>query len=194
MISFNNADKMEKDIAMSFMNIARGKNYRKISVAEIMAPLSATRQAFYYYFENIDELINWINIQALEIPFTIFFETKNLAQSYEAALKLYIDNSDFFRNVISYMGKGPFEKSMYDQFLKGMIEHIGIRRFSEDEIFAACIYLKGVVDYYLNIIEGNTECDPPKVSEQMCKALPQNLIKYYDYEHFEVYPKNGRFR
>lgn len=180
MISFENSDKMEQKIAMSFMNIARKKNYRKVSVSEIMEPLSATRQAFYYYFENIDELINWINVQTLQIPFIAFSESKNLAQSYELALNLYVDNRNFFRNVISYVGKGPFETSMFDQFLEGMIEYIGVRRLSDDELFSAHIYIKGIVDAFLAIIEGSGPVDTQKTAEQMCKAIPQNLIKYYD--------------
>jgi AcrR family transcriptional regulator len=57
MITFTNAEPMQKKIALRFMEIAKEKNYRKISISEIMQPLNVTRQSFYYYFTDIDELI-----------------------------------------------------------------------------------------------------------------------------------------
>jgi hypothetical protein len=87
------------------------------------------------------------------------------------------------------MGEGPFEKSLYEQFWEGMLEHIGAKRLVGDEKFSAQLYLKGLVSIYLSIIEQNNVIDPKTVSHQMVKALPQNLVKFYDYKHFEVRSK-----
>ena len=189
----NNTEKLMKEIANSFMEIAKKKNYRKISVSEIMSPLHVSRQSFYYYFEDVADLINWINVQSLEVPFQTFHETKDLSLAYEVALSMYIRDRDFFKNVISFVGEGPFELSMYDKFLEGMLDHIGSRRLNDDERFSADIYLKGIIPVIVNAIKINKEIDLHKLGEQLCKALPQNLVKYYDFSGFEVVPDKGSF-
>lgn len=193
MASYEKSDKLMQKIAISFMEITKHKNYRKISVSEIMSPLHVTRQTFYYYFQDIDDLIHWINVQTLDIPFQTFRETKSLLQAYEVALNAYIKDRAFFRNVISYMGDGPFEASLYKEFYEGMSEHIGPRRMTEDEKFSSQVYLRGTIPVYIDVIKNDKPVDVAKISMQLCKALPQNLIKYYDFDQFEVVPKRNRF-
>lgn len=193
MVSLDTNEKMMKDIAISFMELAKKKHYRKISVSEIMKSLHVTRQSFYYYFEDIDHLIDWINIQTLEQPFRSFHATKDLEKANEMALTIYVRDRLFFRNVLSFMGEGPFEISIYNKFREGMMDHLGYKRLTDDELFSANVYLKGIIQVYIDIIKKDDAVDIKKVANQLCKAMPQNLIKYYDFKQFEVRSRKEGF-
>lgn len=74
-----------------------------------------------------------------------------------------------------------------------MMDHLGYKRLTDDELFSANVYLKGIIQVYIDIIKKDDAVDIKKVANQLCKAMPQNLIKYYDFKQFEVRSRKEGF-
>lgn len=176
---------MEKRIAISFMELTRKKNYSKISIAEIMKPLNVSRQNFYYYFENVDDLIDRINTSFLSEPFLNFRNDRNLKNSYVSTLIYIRDYSDLLKNMLSYMGNGPFEKSMYDNLMNAIIEHIGTGRLTTDIRFSADLYVRGVISIFTDLIKNGFDRTPDELADLFIQALPQNMMKFYTFDKYD---------
>jgi AcrR family transcriptional regulator len=51
---------VQEHIADSFINLLRTRSYSKITIQMICDNTPASRNAFYYYFENKEKLVEWI--------------------------------------------------------------------------------------------------------------------------------------
>ena len=58
---------MKKTIAEAASNLLFEKKVKKLTVKDIVEECHITRQAFYYHFEDIPDLIQWVLYQEMEI-------------------------------------------------------------------------------------------------------------------------------
>ena len=59
---------MKKTIAEAASNLLFEKKVKKLTVKDIVEECHITRQAFYYHFEDIPDLIHWVSASALCDP------------------------------------------------------------------------------------------------------------------------------
>lgn len=175
-----NQEKMKIKIAESFMEIGKTKQLSKISVTNIMASLSMSRQKFYYYFEDIKDLITWVNAYNLSKPFNEFCDDKDLYNSYVKSLTYIQENKQFYRNMLSLEGYGPLEDAFYNNMLEAAIKHIGAKRLNDELKFSLRLYLKGVTALTAEWLRNKANTSPEVLSDYFCKALPRNLNEFYN--------------
>lgn len=58
---------MKKTIAEAASNLLFEKKVKKLTVKDIVEECHITRQAFYYHFEDIPDLIHWVLYQETEV-------------------------------------------------------------------------------------------------------------------------------
>lgn len=173
-------EKLKIKIAESFIEIAKTKQLSKISITEIMASLSMSRQKFYYYFQDINDLITWVNDYNLSKPFNEFYDDKDLYNSYVKSLTYIQKNKRFYRHILSPEGYGPFEDAFYNKMLEASIKHIGAKRLNDELKFSLRLYLKGVTALIAEWLRNNANTSPEVLADYFCKALPRNLNQFYD--------------
>ena len=59
------APDMKKTIAEAARKLLIDKNVKKLTVKDIVAECQITRQTFYYHFEDIPALIQWVIKQSI---------------------------------------------------------------------------------------------------------------------------------
>lgn len=168
-------------IADSFKEIAKTKHFSKISIQEIMSPISMSRQKFYYYFEDINALIKWITLNSMADGFYGFCDDKDIESSYLRVLTYFSENKVFFRNLLSEDGNtSAFEKTFLENSIDGAVRHIGKKRLTTAQKYSLHIYIKGVTCLISEWLRSNAPISPEILSNYCSNALPHNLSSYYD--------------
>ena len=83
---------MKKTIAEAASNLLFEKKVKKLTVKDIVEECHITRQAFYYHFEDIPDLIQWVLYQEMEIVLEECIAKKDLEKGlrhfFEIAIQL----------------------------------------------------------------------------------------------------------
>lgn len=121
-------DTKQHEFAVTFMHLVAESRSHRVSVVDVTNAMGCERKTFYYYFENIDDLIIWILRSSLkhmledefsgyplvkphpelqdpyaDWPFYVRIPTKNrfLEQGpyFKAAAYHWVDNRDYYANM-----------------------------------------------------------------------------------------------
>jgi len=167
-------------IAMSFMELAKTKHLSKISIKDIMLGTGMARQKFYAYFEDINDLLRWVTTYGLKEAFnTFFYYDKDVRNSFVNALQYMNDNRQFFRNLQSDNGFGPFETALYNWCLDAALFHIGRARLSDKELFYLKFYERGIANAICEWIKGDTNVSLEMLATYLTDLMPPAIKKYY---------------
>lgn len=167
-------------IAMNFMEKARTKNISKISIKEIMDDTGMSRQKFYTYFEDINDLVRWLNEYNLKDSFDHFFYIdKSVRQSFVNCLGHMYENRRFYKNMISDQGFGPFEEAYQSWCLNAAYMHIGKGRLTEQEDYCLRFYERGVTVMVVDWIKSDMPIPVDTLADCLTLSMPSCLTKYF---------------
>ena len=108
----------KKMLASSLKKILESKPLSKVTVSEIIADCKVNRKTFYYHFENVYALLNWmLKQEAIEV-----IKQMNLITDYEEAIFFamdYIDENEIIlKNIYHYMGKDELLQFFHQDFIE----------------------------------------------------------------------------
>lgn len=87
-------------IIESFLELASEKDFSKIKVMEVVEKSNSTRQTFYYYFKNIDDLADKMLDEEFENLYRKFPNCTNWLESANDFCEVFYKYECFFRNAI----------------------------------------------------------------------------------------------
>ena len=79
---------MKKTIAEAASNLLFEKKVKKLTVKDIVEECHITRQAFYYHFEDIPDLIHWVLYQETEVAWKNVLPSRILRRGFAIFLRL----------------------------------------------------------------------------------------------------------
>lgn len=79
---------MKKTIAEAASNLLFEKKVKKLTVKDIVEECHITRQAFYYHFEDIPDLIHWVLYQETEVVLEECIAQQDLEKGFAIFLRL----------------------------------------------------------------------------------------------------------
>lgn len=148
-------------LAEAAIEIISRKDLERVSVKEICEYCGVSRRSFYNYFEDINDLVQWIYFQKLEefyrehreeITFRMLMtETGRILWKYES----------FFENIIKYTGQNNFKDTSFKP-LFAYYQRIMEERFQQpmtpklkEEL---TLYMLGMIEYvYRAFSEGHAQ-------------------------------------
>lgn len=117
-------------LAASLKKLMEKRALDKISIREIVEDCGVNRKTFYYHFENIYDLVNWMfEEEAIEVV-----KEYDLLTNYEDAIRFsmnYIEeNSHVCNSALDALGRDELKKFFYKNFISTMTDIVG--KFSKD--------------------------------------------------------------
>ncbi|MCD8335722.1 MAG: TetR/AcrR family transcriptional regulator [Lachnospiraceae bacterium] len=85
---------MKKEIARAVETLLIEKKVQRLTVKDIVAECHITRQAFYYYFSGIPELLQWILQQKEEAAMEDYHDLKHVEERIRYWLLIAVNSKD----------------------------------------------------------------------------------------------------
>lgn len=163
----------KRALAQSLKKLMEKKPLEKITVVDITEDCGVNRQTFYYHFQDIYDLIDWIYINEAE---TGLGGKKSYDTWQEGFLHIFsyiLENKSFVRNTFHSVSRDKLERFLYQEtafLLMGVIqEKAGNLPIREDD-------MQFIADFYKYAFVGIL-CD---WIERGMKDRPQDIIRRLD--------------
>ena len=167
-------------IANALEECLQTKSLEKVTVAEIMRKAGMTRQMFYHYFQDINELVYWMHNRHTLHHTASFFEKKNFVEAFGNAMAEMQEYKDFYKNIITYQEYPTFADSFYREVIADVARHIGTGRIDAELDFCVKLYWNGATDMLVEWIKNDMKCPPDVMARRFYENMPKRLAKYYD--------------
>lgn len=138
----------------------------KISIADIAADCGVSRMAFYYYFTDIYDLVEWTCEEDARKALAQHKTYDTWQQGFLDIFKAVTENKSFIMNVYHSVSREHIERYLYAVTFKltfDVVEEkaVGLQVSDEDKQFIADFYKYAFVGIMLNWIQEGM-CEDPR--------------------------------
>ena len=172
----------KKMLASSLKKILESKPLSKVTVSEIIADCKVNRKTFYYHFENVYALLNWmLKQEAIEV-----IKQMNLITDYEEAIFFamdYIDENEIIlKNIYHYIGKDELLQFFHQDFIE-LSAAIIVRAAQKNQIsvngefkeLLSRFYTGAIASLLLERIKSKSPHDREKIVQYISLILNNSL-------------------
>lgn len=174
------AQTTKRALAASFKQLLKDKPLDKITIKDICEDCEVNRQTFYYHFQDIYDMIDWIYtgeaIKAIDGKKTY----NTWQQGYLHIFEYILENKAFVLPTYHSISREHLERYLYEetyQLLQDVIEEkakdIPVR--DKDKAFIANTYKFCFVGLVLEWLENGMKEDPHAIIERLSILLGGNL-------------------
>lgn len=170
----------KKALATSLKKLMNGRALDKISIREIVEDCGVNRKTFYYHFENIYDLVNWMfEEEAIESV-----KKYDFIKDYEDAVRFsmnYIEENEHVVNsALDALGRDELKKFFYNNFVGNMRSIVG--EFSKDMSipkdyidFLINFYTESFASLLIDWIRNRSERDKEKYIKYISLTLFESI-------------------
>lgn len=166
-------------IVQAFLELLKTKSFLNISIVNIMNKCQLSRQTFYRYFIDINDLVAYTHEFIIDESIKQFAEDKSFKNSFYNSLRLFKKYKVFYCSIVEYSGQNDFFDWFYHSMIKGCLEHIGPHRIDEKTSFELEVYWLGATWKLVEWIRGGMTLEPEVMSEYLYCALPEDIKCYF---------------
>ena len=183
------SDITKNALANSLTELMAATPLDKITVRMLVENCGLNRQTFYYHFQDIYELAEWVCIedgkQALKDKKTYDTWQEGMIQVFEAVL----ENKPFIANIYRSVDKAKIENYLYKlsyQLIADVVDEkcAGDNLSEADKQFIADFYKYGFVGIMLDWVDKGMKDDYHKIVEQLSTTLRGNIAN--SIHNFEI--------
>lgn len=162
-------------IAGAFLELARKKDIDKITVKDLVEKCNISRQSFYYHFQDIFSVIEWITEQLTEKILEESLQAKSPQDAIANFLAVISENPEIFRRMLNSQKRDFVEKLLVDNLQIYLRELLCLKasdmtvKLSDAQI-ALEFYSYGIAGILLEHC-GDKEMDIEKLSDQICRLM-----------------------
>lgn len=164
----------KKAIAASLKNLLKEKKLNKITVQDIADDCGINRQTFYYHFQDVYDLVEWICIEDTE---KVLKENRTYATWQEGFLSVFeLAKQDkvFIDNIYRSVSLELLEQYLYRlvfPLLKNVVDEksCGFSVRDDDKKYIADFYKYAFVGVLLEWIRGDMSESPEEIVERVAK-------------------------
>src|SRR5574344_1617131 len=162
----------KKAIAASFKKLLLEKPLDKITVTDITNDCGINRQTFYYHFEDLPDLVEWICLEDADEALQDKKTYETWQEGFLAIFKLMLKDKEFIMNIYHSVSLDILERYLYKlvyPLIKNVVDEQaeGMSVREEDKVFIADFYKYGFVGLVLNWIGQDMKEDPSKIIERL---------------------------
>ena len=178
----------KKALCDSLKNLMKHKPFSKITISELIRDCNINRKTFYYHFEDIYALLQWILEQeAVEVV-----KQFDLFTDLEAAFAFivdYVEQNSFFLNCIyDSVGRDEMKRFLYRDFIGVMETFIrdtekALQTFVSDEyrFFLCNFYTEGLAGMLISLFQNPDDFDRTNLAEHFSavihSAIPAAILQ-----------------
>lgn len=166
----------KKALAKSLLTLLEKKTLDKITVKDIVDLCEVNRQTFYYHFQDVYSLLDWIFITEAENVISEYKSLETWQQAFLAVLEYLQQNKAFIINTYRSIGRELLEQYLYKavfvfiyDVVKKEAEKICV---SEEDIkFFADFYKFAFVGLVLEWVKTGMKEPPKDIVERVSKLF-----------------------
>lgn len=174
-------DRTRKAIVEAFNDLVAIKDFKDISIDDILKKAQISRATFYRYFKDKYDVMNY-NYKVVLDRYINDKETQNFQQLYYQLFLVARTVFSRISNVLSSEGCNSFKAFVIDYSYQKLLEVIKDNRngrgFDDKETLQIDVFLQGVGYMYEQWIKGDYNLTPEKASVALFEMMPASL-KYY---------------
>lgn len=164
----------KKAIAYTFKDLLKKKSFSKITVNDIAKRCDINRQTFYYHFQDIRDLVEWICIEEVDRILDMGSEYETWEEKFLSIFNLMEDEKVFIINIYHSVSVEVLRKNIsrlvypiiYDE-----ISRMAKSLNEEDKVFITNFYKYSFVSIVLNWIENNMNENPNNIVNKVSNLV-----------------------
>ncbi len=176
------SDVTKQLMAESLKKLMKKTPFNKISIHNIVEDCGLTRQAFYYHFQDVYELLGWIySNEALEYGRKeINYETWEAA--YLEVFEYIEKNKQFCMNTLNSIGRGHLERFLIANtatYLTNIVNEVAIDMHvtEKNKKFIVDFYTPAFIAVLVKWMEDGMKEDPHNVVQNVGALVGGNIKK-----------------
>lgn len=166
----------KKMIAYEFKDLLKEKPFNKITINDIAKKCNINRQTFYYHFQDIQDLVEWICIEETNKILSNNCNCKTWQEKYLSIFNLIYEEKIFVTNIFHSVSLEILRKNLYNMVYPIMYEEIEKmlkydKIAKEDIVFITNFYKYAFVAIVLNWIEEGMKEDPKTIVDKVSQIV-----------------------
>lgn len=170
----------KEEIIKSFTRLLNEKSLDKITVTEIVKDCNINRNTFYYYFEDIYDLIREVFL----IEGSKFLKKWPIYESWQDVfldvMDFLLDNDEAIYSVYNSLAKNRLERFLYDITDELMIGYVekesqGLSVSEEDKRVISDFYKFALAGIVLDWIDRGMKDEPKKIVDNLNRVLDGSI-------------------
>lgn len=166
----------KKAIALALKDVMKTKPLSKITVNDIAEECSINRQTFYYHFQDIQDLVEWICLTEADEAIE---DNKNYAtwqEGFSAVFSTLQKEKSFVMNVYRSASRESIQNYLYSLvypllYAVATEESEGLSVRDDDREFVAHFYKYAFVGIVLDWIAHDMEEEPENIVREVSKTI-----------------------
>lgn len=166
----------KKIIEYEFKDLLKEKPFNKITVNDIAKKCNINRQTFYYHFQDIQDLVEWICVEETNKILKNSNNCKTWEEKFLSIFNLIYEEKVFVVNIYHSVSLEILRKNLYNMVYPIMYEEI--EKMSkeneyekEDIIFVTNFYKYAFVAIVLNWVEEGMKEEPKIIVNKVSKLV-----------------------
>lgn len=171
----------KKVIAYEFKDLLKEKSFSKITVNDIAKKCDINRQTFYYHFQDIQDLVEWICVEETNKILNNSSSCKTWEDKFLSIFNLIYEEKIFVVNIYHSVSLEILRKNLYNMVYP--IMHEEIEKMSkeneyneEDIIFVTNFYKYAFVEIVLKWIEEGMKENPKMIVDKVSHLVKKEKI------------------
>lgn len=169
--------------ADSLKKLLSVKTLDKITVVELVEDCGVNRQTFYYHFQDIYDLLNWIFNQEAERTISEEINNKTWTRCLNTVFEYLLENKSFIINVYRSVGLESLQrylKSTQRHDIVHIINEIDVsgKLSEEDKKFINNFYTDAIVGVFLDWINNGMKEDYHRITDKIARLVSGDIEKY----------------
>lgn len=172
----------KKALAASLKTLLEKTTLDKITIKDIVDMCGINRQTFYYHFQDVYSLLDWIFVNEAERVISENKLEENWKNGMLAVLKYLTENKQFIINTYRSIGREYLEQYLYKAVFEVIIDILekrtkGLSVSESDKKFIADFYKYAFVGMALEWIRTGMKEDPERIVDHISRFIEGDMLK-----------------
>ena len=169
---------MKQMIAETLVKLLEQKSVDKITVKELVDACGISRQGFYYHFQDIMEVIEWITSQAIQRAVDVSLAAATPQEAVKAVILTLGKNRKLIQHLMASQRRAEIERLLVESmrtYLSKVLraKAAGLTVKSSDLEAAIHFYSYGLVGMLVETLDH--EIDADTAADQFCRLLTGDI-------------------
>ena len=176
------SDFTKKAIIASFIKILKEKPFEKITINEITADCGVSRMTFYYHFQDIYDMLDYVIEEKLRASVSKAFTYETWQRDYTSVFDTVLEEKSFFLKIFNSIDLrrleyylSAFAHQCVHKMIREQVQHLGWRLNAKKEEMVCDIYCYSMVGFLLNWISTGMKEEPRVLVEEFCSVIKGTL-------------------
>lgn len=170
-------------IVHTFVDLLDKKPLSKITVTEIIEACEISRNTFYYYFQDIYDLVDYLFSIEIEKLQEVTDNADTLSEECQIVLDLLINNKRALKHIYESVKKDQIELYLFKATDKAMLDFIkkhfqGSNVAEEDIQFLARYHKYALVGFIIDWLSGDSDEDLLDLINRISKLSEESISSY----------------